>query len=54
MRLKTEADRARRLASTVHDTRLARELTAYAAELERSLALQPPERAQRTHIELMQ
>jgi hypothetical protein len=33
----TEAERARRLAGSTYDRRLARELTAYATELERAL-----------------
>jgi hypothetical protein len=36
--LAAEAERARRLAATSHDSKLTRELTAYAAELERVLA----------------
>jgi hypothetical protein len=36
--LAEEAERARRLAATSHDTELTRELTCYAAELERALA----------------
>jgi hypothetical protein len=36
--LKTEADRARRLASTAYDSKLARELRVYAAEIERMIA----------------
>ena len=36
--LEAELDRARRLAATVYDSRLALELRAYAAELERRLA----------------
>lgn len=36
--LKTEADRARRLAETAYDSKLARELQVYAAELDRMIA----------------
>ena len=38
LHLKAEAEQARRLAATAHDMRLARELTAYAVEIERVIA----------------
>jgi hypothetical protein len=38
--LQAEAERARRLAMTTYDSSLARELIAYAAELERQMANQ--------------
>ena len=48
--LRAEAERARRLAATSYDLRVARELTAYANELERLIARSQREQVRLEHI----
>ncbi len=50
--LKTEADRARRLASTAYDSKLARELSSYAAELERIIAQEQREQSYNSRVDV--
>jgi hypothetical protein len=50
--LAAEAERARRLAATSHDAALTRELTSYAAELERALAYYGGSQDERETVEV--
>jgi uncharacterized membrane protein len=50
--LKSEADRAKRLAATAYDSKLARELRIYAAELERMIAQEQREEEYRHRIDV--
>lgn len=50
--LKTEADRARRLAATAYDSKFARELQIYAAELERRIAQEQREEEYRHRVDV--